>query len=202
MSFISEQTERQLFPKEPIRNLVRSLERKDRYTASHSRRVRFYVSLMLEGLNLPLHEAVIIQKAALLHDIGKLVIDLTSLHRIGKLTTEEIYLFRLHPVRGRELLEIDQSFHPLLPLIYHHHERFDGRGYPDGLAGEEIPLGARLIAIADSFDAMVSHRVYRKALTPKLAIEEIHRCAGTQFDPNLAQLFVDQLRDHISQQPT
>ncbi len=153
-------------------------------------------------MDVSLHEGVIIQKAALLHDIGKLVIDLRSLHRVGPLTPEEVQRFRLHPKRGRELLEIDHSFHEVLPLVYHHHERVDGKGYPEGICGEEIPLGARVIAIADSFDAMVSHRVYRKALTPKLALEEIQRCSGSQFDKELSDLFASQLRKHIAEQPT
>ena len=127
---------------------------------------------------------------ALLHDIGKIAMPESILHKPGPLTEDEFREMKLHPEIGERIcgpLRIARSFSA---IIRHHHERWDGRGYPDGIAGEGIPLGARIVAIADAYDAMTTDRAYRRALPHEVAIGEIERCAGTQFDPELAEAFV------------
>jgi len=131
------------------------------------------------------------------HDIGKYAIPFEILEKQGKLTDEETRLVRIHPEMGEQMLKEDDNFKRMLPAVRHHHERWDGTGYPDGLQGFDIPLEARIIAIADTFDAIVSDRPYRKGSTPRKAVEEILRCSGTQFDPHLTWLFWSMMRDSM-----
>lgn len=126
-----------------------------------------------------------------LHDVGKIAVNASVLRKAGPLTAAEFEQIQWHPVAGAQLIEGVADFGPALPYVLHHHERWDGAGYPDGLVGVQIPLEARLLGVADAFDAMTSARPYRPALTVEAALGELQRCAGTQFDPELAGRFVD-----------
>jgi len=177
-----------------IRVATNALEFKDAYTSGHSERVTEYAVLLAKEINLP-HEIIEhIRQAAILHDIGKIGISETILTKKGRLTDEEFATIKLHPAIGDSIVE-PMVLHPIVKAgIRNHHERWDGRGYPDGLAGEQIPLGARIIAIADSYDAMTSNRPYRDALGMDKVYNEFIRCGGSQFDPTLAEIFVKMLR--------
>jgi putative two-component system response regulator len=173
-----------------IDSLVRSLEARDSYTSGHSRRVRDYAVRLAEQLGLNPRDCKQISLAAKLHDIGKLGLPETILNKQGSLTSEEIDAVREHPVIGeRILLPIIRS-RTVLSAIRGHHERFDGLGYPDRLAGERIPLHARIISIVDCFDAMTSSRAYREAMPHEQAVELIRQGTGTQFDPRLVPAFL------------
>jgi putative nucleotidyltransferase with HDIG domain len=126
-----------------------------------------------------------------LHDIGKLELDPSILEKPGELDDEEIAAIRRHPVVGARMLRGIRSLRGALDCVLHHHERWDGTGYPHGLGGNEIPFEARILAVADAYDAMTSDRPYRPAMTPEEARAEIDRCAGTQFDPEIAEAFLD-----------
>jgi HD-GYP domain-containing protein (c-di-GMP phosphodiesterase class II) len=136
----------------------------------------------------------VIRLAALLHDIGKIGIPETILRKPGSLTGEEMLVMQRHPDIGARILEPVPYFANLVPLVRSSHERWDGRGYPDGLAGEEIPLGSRVIAVCDAFHAMTEDRIYREALALPAAVTEIERCAGTQFDPICVDALLASLR--------
>ncbi|RLE67815.1 MAG: hypothetical protein DRJ34_04195 [Thermoprotei archaeon] len=173
-----------------IQSLVKAVEAKDPYTAKHSEKVTHYAELLMEELGLPEEEKEIIRDACLLHDIGKIGISENILRKPAKLNDCEWEIIKSHPVMGEEILKPLPTLKPVLPLIRHHHERWDGKGYPDGLKGEEIPLGARIIAICDAFDAMTSLRPYRKPLSKEKALKEIEKNSGTQFDPKLVEIFL------------
>ena len=143
-----------------------------------------------------------IRHAAILHDIGKIGLRLESLNKPGKLSKEEIESFRAHPETGRRILAPIRFLADLVPVLYHHHERYDGGGYPQGKAGSEIPLGARILAVADSYDAMTSDRPYRTAMTAQQAIRELRTNAGSQFDPAIVAVFIDVLREKLPGQMT
>ncbi len=140
-------------------------------------------------LNLDETEQMTIAMAAFFHDIGKLAIDEELLNKPGRLTPREYAIIQHHPAYSADILNTLTQLPDVALLAYHHHERWDGTGYPDKLTGEAIPLGARMIAIADAFDAMTSYRSYQVQRTPQEALKELQRCAGTQFDPLLVQLF-------------
>jgi HD-GYP domain-containing protein (c-di-GMP phosphodiesterase class II) len=135
-----------------------------------------------------------IRCAAMLHDIGKIGLALESLNKPGRLTREEEAVFRTHPRMGCKILGPIRFFENLIPIIYHHHERYDGKGYPEGKAGEKIPLGARILAVADAFDAMTSDRSYREAMKEKDAVRELCNHSGSQFDPIVVETFVEIVR--------
>jgi HD-GYP domain-containing protein (c-di-GMP phosphodiesterase class II) len=137
-------------------------------------------------MGLPEADVDLIAQAALMHDIGKLGCH-TNLNNPGKLTDEEYQDIKAHPSFGKEIIDPITFLHPLIPGVHMHHERWDGTGYPLGLSGEEIPIMARVLAVADTYDAMTSNRAYRKALAHEVAVAEINRCSGTQFDPDAVQ---------------
>lgn len=155
----------------------------------HSQKTFALTLDMLRLLDVSKAEQTTIAIGAFLHDIGKLAIDEALLNKPEALTAQEYALIKCHPVFGADILTSYVQLPDVALLAYHHHERWDGEGYPDRLAGEAIPLGARIIAIADAFDAMTSHRSYQRKRSPREALEELARCAGTQFDPMLVQLF-------------
>jgi len=127
--------------------------------------------------------------AALFHDIGKIYIDDALLHKPASLTSQELEVIKEHPAHGALILSHFRMLKNIVPMAYHHHERWDGNGYPSGLKRESIPLGARILANDDAFEVMTSHRVYQPRRTPAEALEELCLCAGTQFDPHLVEWF-------------
>lgn len=180
-----------------IEGLAKAIDKMDRYTAGHSDRVAMYATYLAERLGLGPVEVEIVRQSALMHDIGKIGCVL-NLNKPGKLSQEEYEIFKRHPGYGRDILDPIKFLHPLIPGVHLHHERWDGRGYPLGLAGKDIPLIARIIAVADTYDAMTSDRAYRRALPHEVAIAEIERCAKSQFDPDVAGEFnggIDEYRD-------
>ncbi len=170
--------------------LLAALDTRDTETEGHSERVAAYTMLIAQQLNLSEEELQHIERGALLHDIGKIGVPDHILYKPGPLTPEEWEIMKQHPVIGYKMCMKIEMLRPAAPIVLHHHERWDGRGYPYGLSGTEIPLGARIFAIADTLDAMTSDRPYRKALSFAQAHEEIGRCAGSQFDPELVQVFL------------
>jgi putative two-component system response regulator len=173
-----------------IDSLIRTLETKDPYTRGHSQRVTYYSLKIAEELGMTGQELEDLRLAAMLHNIGMIGVRDAVLHKPGKLTDEEWGEIVRHPEMGVRILEPITSFRPILPAVLHHHERFDGKGYPSQLSGDKIPLASRIIAIANTFDAMTSTAVYRKALPIADAIAEIRRCSGTHFDPGIVPAFL------------
>lgn len=173
-----------------IQALAAAVEAKDPYTRGHSESVARYASLIGQTLNLASHDLEGIRVAGILHDIGKLVLDSTLLAKTDDLAPQEWELIREHPRVGARILKPAILPWAVVPLVYHHHERYDGSGYPDGLKGAHIPLGARILAVADSFDAMNSDRSYRARLTPPEILREMEAAAGSLFDPEVVSIFL------------
>jgi response regulator RpfG family c-di-GMP phosphodiesterase len=181
--------------RQTIQSFARALEAMDRYTAGHSDRVTRLSRITALELDLPLEEVEAVTQAALLHDVGKIGCQ-ANLNKPGKLSAEEYEIFKAHPVYGKQILEPITFLHPIIHGVRSHHERWDGTGYPDGLAGEQIPLVARILAVADTYDAMTSNRAYRKALSHDVTMREIRRCAGAQFDPSVVAAFERAIERH------
>ena len=173
-----------------IRAISNALDTKDSYTNGHSLRVTLYSMILARELNLDDTYMEDIEIAGLLHDIGKIAMPKSILCKNGKLTDEEFLVMKSHPVRGEKIVINIKKLQMISEWVKSHHEKWDGTGYPDGIKGTQIPLAGRIIALADTYDAMTSTRPYRTALSHEVAINEINRCAGTQFDPELAKLFV------------
>ena len=173
-----------------VAGFAQALEESDMYTRGHSERVAVYSEVLARGLTLPDAEIRRIVQAGVMHDVGKIGVRYDMLNKPGKLTPEEIAVFRQHPEKGKRILEPVPCLHGLIDGCWCHHEWYDGGGYPRGLIGQNIPLVGRVVSIADAYDAMTSDRAYRRALTHEVAIGEIERCAGTQFDPELSDAFV------------
>jgi putative nucleotidyltransferase with HDIG domain len=169
-------------------------------TKKHSDRVGNLTEEMCCRLNIPEDQKEIIVKAARLHDIGKIAIPDWILEKPAKLTKEELEIVRKHPVKGMEIVKKLSAFKDGPEIILHHHERWDGAGYPDGLKGEDIPFGSRIITVVDSFDAMISDRPYKEAKTIKEALEDIKSNKGKQFDPQIADSFC-KLIDELLEKP-
>ncbi len=175
--------------------LVDALEARDKYTAGHSKRVAEMSKLIAESLGIKGEELEYIEKAALLHDIGKIAIPDEILNKNGKLTEKEYELIKEHPVKSAEIIRFLPDRDKIYDIILHHHERWDGKGYPSGLKGNEIPLGSRIIAVADSFDAMLSTRPYRENLSIDESLKEIIKESGKQFDPEVVDAFLKRIDD-------
>jgi HD-GYP domain-containing protein (c-di-GMP phosphodiesterase class II) len=175
----------------PLLALSEAIEARDPYTRGHSARVARMAHAV--GVRLGCEEAqlALLRLGGALHDVGKLVVSEAVLSKPGPLTAEELAEVRGHPEAGARMVALDRSLRPVLPGVLYHHERWDGLGYPTGRAGSEIPFEARILAVADCFDAMTSNRPYRTARPPEEAIEEVDRCAGTQFDPDVAVVFLE-----------
>jgi len=175
------------------KTLVSMIGFRDHYTASHSARVARYVRNIATQLVLPDTETETLVSAASLHDIGKAGISDQILLKPGKLTTEELAWMQKYPEWGWMTLSQVEGFQRAALLVLHQREKIDGSGYPKGLRGEEIPLGSRIISVADCFDALTSDRPYRNALSREAALEELMRCSGTQFDPEVVNAFLTTL---------
>jgi response regulator RpfG family c-di-GMP phosphodiesterase len=173
-----------------VAGFAQALEESDFYTRGHSERVAVYSEILARGLTLPDAEVRRIVQSGMMHDVGKIGVRYDMLNKPGKLTPEEVAVFRQHPEKGKRILEPVPCLHGLIDGCWCHHEWFDGGGYPRGLSGQNIPLLGRIVAIADAYDAMTSDRAYRRALSHEIAVSEIERCSGTQFDPELGDAFV------------
>jgi HD-GYP domain-containing protein (c-di-GMP phosphodiesterase class II) len=172
--------------------LLQALRERDPYTYGHCRRVARNASLLAKAAGLNEYEQKIVEYSSIFHDLGKLGIPDKILLKSGRLTQEEETIMRLHPLKSVDILEPLTSipfFAALIPGIRHHHERMDGLGYPDGVSGDEIPLAARIILVADTFDAMTTTRPYRKGRNIDFAYKELKQFSGRQFDPQLVKIF-------------
>lgn len=182
-----------------IQTLRYTVEAKDPYTRGHSDRVAQYSVLIGKHLGLPDEDLRTLEIGGLFHDIGKIGVPDTILRKESKLTDDEYSEIKNHPSIGVHILSSATIFQNIIPIVKHHHERYDGKGYPGRLKGEEIPYFARITALADTFDAMTSKRSYRDALSLDVVIAEFERCKGTQFDPELDDVFLDILKNHYDE---
>lgn len=178
-----------------VLGFAQALEESDRYTRGHSERVSGYAGLLAERLGMTPAEVRTVVQAGLMHDIGKIGIRYDMLNKPGRLSGAEIEVFREHPNKGRRIMAPIPCMQNLIDAAWCHHEWFDGGGYPRNLRGQDIPVQGRIVSIADAYDAMTSDRAYRKALPHAVAIKELLRCSGTQFDPELAKAFVSVIED-------
>ncbi len=176
------------------RAILHALDCKDHYTFGHSMRVTFYAMILGKELELDDEQMYELQLSALFHDIGKIGTPDRILLKEERLTEEEFLIMKQHPVKSAEILDGFKGFEKIAKNARHHHERFDGRGYPDNLKEDEIPLFSRIILIADTFDAMTSTRPYREGLPHDVAFQELKDCAGTQFDPKLVPRFIEGMK--------
>jgi putative nucleotidyltransferase with HDIG domain len=176
-----------------VQAFLRAIEVKDPYTRGHSERVAQYATMIGRRLELPEDRVTVLAHAAALHDVGKLGVPSTLLRKAGPLDRGEYAEMRLHAERGADLVRGLDFSGEVRDAVLHHHERLDGAGYPGGLAGSRIPYLARIIAVADAFDAMTSTRSYRAAMPVSDALAELRRCAGTQFDPVAVEALEDAL---------
>jgi HD-GYP domain-containing protein (c-di-GMP phosphodiesterase class II) len=187
-----------------MHSLTSAVDAKDAYTCGHSERVAMVSKMLSQEAGLNEHDVERIYMAGLLHDVGKIGVPEAVLHKPGRLTAEEFEQMKRHPVIGAHILQDVKQIKDIIPGVLHHHERFDGKGYPSGLAGRDIPLMGRIICLADCFDAMTTTRTYRQAMPLEAALADIRRCAGTQFDPGLTESFLnigtDRLREVLRHQ--
>lgn len=181
-----------------LETLADILDKRDSYTDEHSRRVADFSFAIAREMGLSYEEASLIHSAARIHDLGKVTWGDNILLKPGKLTPQEMEKVRKHPVIGAEIVQHLWNYKEGVPLIRHHHERVDGTGYPQGLKGDNIPLGARIMAVADAYDAMTSDRPYRKALSQEEALRRLMAGAGTQFDPDVVTAFMRWIETHHS----
>ncbi len=177
-----------------VRSLAAAVDAKDSYTRGHSDTVAYYATAVAEKMGLTVEQRTALEMAAYLHDIGKIGVKEEILLKPGRLTDDEMAQMRHHPLIGANILKPVAFPWSIAPIVRHHHERWDGKGYPAGLKGEEIPLLARVLAVADAFEAMVSDRPYRQGRSVDEAIDEIRACAGEQFDPRVAEALVEVLQ--------
>jgi HD-GYP domain-containing protein (c-di-GMP phosphodiesterase class II) len=190
-----------------VRALSGAIDAKDRYTRGHSDRVAMLSEQLAIASGYSVEDAKRVRLCGILHDVGKIGVPEAVLCKNGRLTDEEFELIKLHPGLGADMLKDLPSLQDIIPGVMHHHERWDGRGYPHGLAGEDIPELGRILALADTFDAMSSNRAYRAAMPREKVLAEIERCSGSQFEPRLAELFLkldfaaydEAVRDHAAQ---
>lgn len=176
------------------RSILKALDAKDHYTYGHSMRVCYFSMVLGNELELEPEDMYNLQMAALFHDIGKIGTPDAVLNKPTRLTEDEFKIMQEHPMQSYNILKGFTTFEEIAKNAKHHHERYDGRGYPDRLKGEDIPLFARIILIADTFDAMTSTRVYRKGLPYEVAFEELIEFSGSQFDPGLVKHFIKGMR--------
>jgi len=179
-----------------IDSVISILDARDPYTYEHSERVAYFSERIAIKMNLDSRSIALIHFAAHLHDIGKVGVPDYVLNKQGKLTNEEYNLMKSHPRIGYNIVKNIEVIKEISPLILYHHERWDGNGYPEGLKGNDIPLGARIIALVDSFDAMTSTRTYKNKMTVDEAFDELQRVSGTQLSPEVVDCFFS-MRDEV-----
>jgi putative two-component system response regulator len=184
-----------------LKSLALALEAKDKYTSGHSQRVADIAVNIARKLKMAPEEIERLRFAALVHDIGKIGIKESVINKEGELTDDEYAYISTHSAIGENILKPVIEDKEILRMVRHHHERYDGRGYPDGLAAGNIPLGSRIVAVADMFDAMTSDRPYRKAVSPEIAIAELKRHASTQFDPQVVDAFIETIQETAAYRP-
>ena len=155
--------------------------------------------VLAKRIGLGLDQVEIVRQSALMHDIGKIGC-VMNLNKPGKLTQDEYEMFKKHPGYGKDILEPIKFLNPLIPGVYLHHERWDGRGYPLGLKGNDVPIMARIVSVADTYDAMTSDRAYRRALPHEVALNEIERCSGSQFDPEVTNAWNEGIEEFRAEQ--
>jgi putative nucleotidyltransferase with HDIG domain len=172
-----------------LSTVLQTLSMRDAMTARHSAAVARYAREVAKMLELDEREQDLIHTAALLHDIGKFILPDSVLFADRKLTSDEWELIKLHPEQGAKLVQRIEGYGPVAEIIMHHHERFSGGGYPAGIAGEQIPLGSRIISAADTYDVMTSRDSYRRPVSSEAALAELRRVAGTQLDPQVVEIF-------------
>lgn len=175
---------------ETIRVLAEAIDSRSRYTRGHSERVRKYCDMMGQRLYLSDEELKVLDIAATLHDIGMVGVEHTIREKPGKLTDTEFESVKSHTTIGEKMLPPIPFLNKVAEVVRHHHEKYDGTGYPDCANGENIPLSARILAVADAFDAMTSERSYRERIDPDVALEELKNLSGTQFDPMVIEAFI------------
>ncbi|MBD3391867.1 MAG: diguanylate cyclase [Chitinivibrionales bacterium] len=180
--------------------LLRAVDAKDHYTYQHSQNVSRYSVACAKAMGLPEEDIEVVRYAGLLHDIGKVGVDERILVKKGPLTYDEFEILKKHPVIGVNILKDVQFLEKEAPIILHHHERFDGNGYPQGLRGREIPAGARIMAVADAFDAMTTDREFKRKLSYAEAVRELEKGSGTQFAPKVVKAFVSVVREQLSEE--
>jgi len=180
-----------------IRALAAAVDAKDPYTHGHSDRVAHLAADLAAYMGADEQEVDAVHRCGTLHDVGKIGVPDAILQKPSRLDPDEFRVMQTHPVLGEFIASKVPQLRDLLPGVRHHHERYDGKGYPDGLRGEEIPRIARFLAVADTYDAMTSDRPYRKGLEPETALAEIEKNAGVQFDPEMARAFVEMLRAKV-----
>jgi putative nucleotidyltransferase with HDIG domain len=178
-------------------SLAKAVDARDTYTGSHSERVGELAARVAKRLGLDAEQVELTRLAGSLHDLGKLAIPEEILRKPGTLADSERLVLERHPQIGFRMLD-SLGVDPVADLVLHHHERWDGAGYPDGLHGESIPLGARIIFVTDAYDAMTSDRIYRPKRSSQAALAELERCAGTQFDPGIVAAFVEEVGQSAS----
>lgn len=180
-----------------VKTLIGVINAKDKYTYGHIERVVMYSRMMADKLNLSQNDKNILIYGAYMHDIGKINISKNILVKKMKLDNEEWEILKQHPANGVEIIKPVEALNVIIPLILYHHERYDGKGYPSNLKGEEIPYLVRILTIVDSFDAMTSSRPYNKKMSYEEGLEEIRRCSGTQFDPEIAEKFIEAINENM-----
>ncbi|KJR49126.1 GAF domain/HD domain protein [Desulfosporosinus sp. I2] len=181
-----------------LQTLAMALAAKNIETWEHSVLVTTYAVMLGIQLGLSQEEIEQLRIGALLHDIGKIGIRDDILLKPWALTADEYVRIEKHPEIGARILEPSRALHSIIPIALHHHEHYNGKGYPQGLRGEKIPLAARIVSLADAFEAMTSGRLYRRAMTLEVALEEIQLQSGRQFDPYLGQTFVEMIKQEVS----
>ncbi len=174
-----------------LRAMAKALESRDKFSAGHDQRVAEYAAACARNIRLSKDEVENIRLAAQVQSLGHIAVPDSIMEKTGRLTPEEYEKLKEHPVIGAEILSQIKALRGTIPLVRHHHERFDGQGYPAGLRGKQIPLGARILAVADAFDAMISVQKHRKAISRQAALEEIQKGSGTQFDPEIVEAFIE-----------
>jgi len=179
-----------------INALVSAIDFKDHLTRSHSDNVQHYACAIAREMGLSKTEVERIKEACQVHDLGKIGVHDDILTKQDVLTEQEYKEIKLHSLAGAVILKPFRFLEKIVQLVRQHHERYDGKGYPDGIKGEEISIGARIMAIADSFDAMTNERPYRRAMTKEQAVAELKRNSGTQFDPRIVEVFLNVLEKH------